>query len=136
MFLLDTNVAFAAVHQAHEHHAIVDRWLNTLREYATSGLTQIGLFRLLIADAPMHGSPLTPSEAHRVVHALTSSERHRFVNCPPISQQYVGQTAGYKAAFDDYLVQTAQTAGYTLVTLDRPLAKRWPACALLLNAEI
>ena len=44
MFLLDTNIAFAAVHQAHEHHSIVE---------------------------------------------------------------YIGKTAGHRAAFDDYLVQTA-----------------------------
>jgi predicted nucleic acid-binding protein len=136
MFLLDTNVAFAAVHQAHEFHEIVDRWLNARTGYATSGLTQIGLFRLLIAEAPMHGFPLSPDEAHRVVDALTSSDRHTFIDCPPISQEYVGRTAGYKAAFDDYLVQTARAAGFTLATLDRALAKRWPENASLVDGEI
>ncbi|HEU4653411.1 MAG TPA: PIN domain-containing protein [Steroidobacteraceae bacterium] len=135
MFLLDTNVAFAAVHRAHEHHLIVDRWLRSQTRFATSGLTQIGLFRLLIAEAPMHRSPLKPEDAHRVVNALTSSDRHTFLGSSPISKEFVGQTAGHRAAFDDYLVQTAHTAGYKLITLDRAIVNRWPTQACLLDSE-
>ena len=133
MFLLDTSVLFAAVYQAHALHEGVSRWLAIGERYATCGLTQIGVFRLLLMDAPMHGCPLVVADAHSVVADFTRTDRHTFLSCPPISPHYVGQTTGNKAAFDDYLVQIARTADCTLVTLDRPLANRWPANTLLLQ---
>jgi predicted nucleic acid-binding protein len=66
MVLLDTNVLFAAVFQAHAHHETVSRWLATAERYATCGLTQIGTFRLLLTAEATNYSPLTPADAHAV----------------------------------------------------------------------
>lgn len=131
MFLLDTNVLFAAICQAHIHHEQVSRWLTAEERYATCGLTQIGAFRLLIMPQAMHDSPLDPVAAHEVLADFSNSERHTFLACPAPSDTFVGQTSGYKAAFDDYLVQIAYQAGYKVATLDRPLANRWPDHTLL-----
>lgn len=133
MFLLDTSVLFAAVYQAHVHHEPVDHWLAGTERYATCGLTQIGVFRLLVMDAAMHGHPLDAADAHGVLADFTSTHRHTFVACPVVSQGFVGQTLGHRAAFDDYLVQIAHAAGCTLVTLDRPLTNRWPVHTLLIQ---
>ena len=133
MFLLDTSVLFAAVYQAHAQHRSVNHWLAATERYATCGLTQIGAFRLLLTDAAMHGCSLDTADAHIVLMDFTSSERHAFLTCPAISSQFVGQTAGHKAAFDDYLVQIAHAAGCKLATLDRPLTNRWPVETLLIQ---
>lgn len=133
MFLLDTNVLFAAIHQAHVHHVSVNHWLAATERYATCGLTQIGTFRLLLMDAPMHGSPLDAADAHAVLAGFTSAERHTFLPCPTLSRGFVGQTSGHKAAFDDYLVQIAHVTGCKLATLDRPLTSRWPEHTLLVS---
>lgn len=62
MFLLDTNVLFAAMNQAHANHEIVDRWLDSIDGYATCGMTQIGVFRLLVMPAAMNGVAARPNE--------------------------------------------------------------------------
>jgi len=131
--LLDTGVVFAAVFQAHVHHGDVNRWLAATRHYATCGLTQIGAFRLLLTDAAMHGAALDPVRAHDVLEDLTDSARHAFLPCPTPSREFVGRTAGHKAAFDDYLVQIAHSAGCKLATLDRSLTLRWPTRTLLIQ---
>lgn len=82
MFLLDTNVLFAAIYQAHIHHGQVSRWLTAEERYATCGLTQIGAFRLLIMPKAMHDSPLDPITAHEVLSDFSNSERHAFLACP------------------------------------------------------
>jgi hypothetical protein len=124
---------FAAVYQAHAHHESVHEWLAATQRFATCGLTQIGVFRLLLMDAPMRGRPLDATEAHDILADFTSTERHTFLASPAISQQFVGQTLGHKAAFDDYLVQIAHIASCKLVTLDRPLTSRWPVQTLLIQ---
>lgn len=133
MFLLDTNVLFAAIYQAHIHHAQVSRWLTAEERYATCGLTQIGAFRLLIMPKAMHDSPLDPITAHEVLSDFSNSERHAFLACPAPSASFVGQTSGHKAAFDDYFVQIASHAGYKVATLDSGLTNRWPAHTLLIG---
>jgi predicted nucleic acid-binding protein len=133
MFLMDTNVLFAALHKVHIHHPSVLRWLVTTDRYATCGMTQIGTFRLLLTSAAMSGNPLQPTLAHEVLADFTSTERHAFIACPPLSDAIVGQTKGHRAAFDDYLVQVADAAGCRLATLDRALTTRWPERALLIS---
>lgn len=131
VFLLDTNVLFAAMVQAHAQHELVDRWLADIQRFATCGLTQIGVFRLLLIDASMHGHPLVPAEAHTVLADFTSDARHTFLGCPELSTAFVGKTSGHKASFDDYLVQIAQGGGCKVATLDRALVSRWSARAIL-----
>ena len=126
MFLLDTNVLFAAMHQAHVHHQSVNHWLKTADRYATCGMTQIGVFRLLIMESAMNGFPLDCVDAHRLIEDFTGFEQHSFVGSPALSKSFVGRTGGTKAAFDDYLVQVASEAGSVVATLDQALSKRWP----------
>jgi predicted nucleic acid-binding protein len=137
MFLLDTNVLFAAVFQAHIHHQPVSRWLAATERYATCGLTQISAFRLLLTPAAMHLCPLVPAEAHAVLADFARSERHTFVpSCPAISPEFAGQTVGPKAAFDDYLVQLAHSANCRLATMDQALTKRWQVHTLLVPRDL
>jgi predicted nucleic acid-binding protein len=136
MFLLDTNVLFAAVFQAHAHHETVSRWLATAERYATCGLTQIGTFRLLLTAEATNYSPLTPADAHAVLTDFARAERHIFPStCPGPSPEFVGQTTGHKAAFDDYLVQIAHAACCKLATLDRALTRRWDRHTVLMQPQ-
>ena len=112
---------------AHEHHEAVSRWLGGVQRFATCGLTQIGVFRLLVMAAPMHGHPLSPGDAHVVLAGFTRDQRHAFLSFGAVSPEFVGRTSGHKAAFDDYLVQIAQLANCRLATMDRPLTSRWSA---------
>ena len=133
IFLLDVSVLFAALHRAHKAHRTVTRWLKTIDQHASCGLTQIGTFRLLLTPAPMDGNPLDPTEAHETISDFTGVRQHQFVACPALSNSMVGKTNGHNAAVDDYLVQIASNAGCRLATLDRALAIRWPERAFLIN---
>ncbi len=133
MPLLDINGAFAAVNQSHQDHERMTRWLDQQRDFATCGLTQIGVFRLLLTEAAMSGHPLEADQAHAVLASLVDDPKHRFVASEPIDPNFVGKTAGQRAAFDDYLVQIAQNATCKLATFDRPLTRRWPKHTLLIH---
>lgn len=133
MYLLDTGVVFAAVHEPHVRHRRVCAWLATATAFSTCGITQIGAFRLLLNEAAMRGAPLGPVSAHQVVADLMRSERHSVLPCPSIDPAYVGRTVGHRAAFDDYLVQISATGQARLVTLDQSLSMRWPNETVLLN---
>lgn len=132
-FLLDVNALFATLVETHIESATVMRWLHTTDRYASCGMTQLGAFRLLIQPAPMRGQPLTRADAHAAIARFTSSQRHVLLPCPALSSAMVGQTAGHKAAVDDYYVQIASEAGCRLATLDRALVTRWPERAFLIN---
>lgn len=132
MFLLDTNVLFAALHQINEHHSAVMRWLDSTEGYASCGLTQISTFRLLMMPITMNGRPLRPAAAHDVLADFTNKSKHTFLKCPSLSRLVVGQTGGHNAAYDDYLVQIANDANCRLATLGA-LASRWPERTFLIN---
>jgi predicted nucleic acid-binding protein len=133
MFLLDVNALFAALNELHTDHLKVTRWLLTTERYASCGMTQIGVFRLLIMPSTMCDSPLKPSDAHRAIARFAGSKHHAFIPCPALSSTDVGRTRGHKAAFDDYLVQIANDAGHTFATLDRALTARWPERTFLIT---
>lgn len=133
MFLLDVNALFATLAETHIASPSVMRWLQATERYASCGVTQLGAFRLLIQPAPMRGRPLTPADAHAAIIRFTSNARHVFVPCPALSSSIVGQTAGHKAAADDYYVQIASDSGCRLATLDRALAARWPERTFLIS---
>jgi predicted nucleic acid-binding protein len=133
VFLLDTGVVFAAVFQAHQSHEAVSAWLKKVDHFATCGMTQIGAFRLLLHDGAMHGSPLSPLDAHTILEDLISDKRHALLSCPAISRDFVGQTNGHRACFDDYLVQIARSSRCQLATLDKALATRWTSDAFLVT---
>lgn len=133
MFLLDTNVLFAALYNISDHHPTVTRWLTSTERYASCGWTQISTFRLLLMPNTMHGRPLKPAAAHNVLAEFTGTSKHTFVMCLPLSRTIVGQTRGHNASVDDYLVQIASDAGCKLATLDRALATRWPERTFLIN---
>jgi hypothetical protein len=109
------------------------KWLETIDQHASCGLTQIGTFRLLLTPAPMHGKPLKPAAAHESMARFTNRRQHKFVPCPALSNSIVGKTNGHNAAVDDYLVQIAGGAGCRLATLDRALAVRWPEHTFLIH---
>jgi predicted nucleic acid-binding protein len=132
MFLLDTGVLFAAVFEAHQSHEPVSAWLKNVDRFSTCGMTQIGAFRLLLNDAAMDGGPLDPSDAHAVLEGFVNDPRHVLLSCPPISRDFVGQTSGHRACFDDYLVQIARAGECRLATLDKPLATRWKSGTFLI----
>jgi predicted nucleic acid-binding protein len=133
MFLLDVNALFAILAKTHIASAAVKRWLQTTDRFASCGMTQLGAFRLLLQTSPMHGQPLTRADAHAALARFTCHRRHVFLPCPALSSSIVGQTAGHKAAVDDYYVQVASDAGCRLATLDRALATRWPERTFLIN---
>jgi predicted nucleic acid-binding protein len=134
VLLIDTNIFFAAVFKAHSRHTPVIRWLESIDQFSTCGLTQIGVFRLLLNDAAMHGRPLAPPDAHAVIADFVADSRHAFLASGPVSKQFVGQTSGSKAAFDDYLIQVAAQSNCKLATSDKAVVNRWPEHSTLAPA--
>ena len=133
MFLLDVNALFAVLNKTHGAHRSVMKWLDSIDQHASCGLTQISTFRLLLTPASMRGKPLKPAAAHESIARFTGLRHHKFVACPALSSSMVGRTNGHNAAVDDYLVQIAGNAGCRLATLDRALATRWPERTVLVN---
>ena len=136
MLLIDTNIFFAGVFTAHARHKPVTQWLRSVDEFATCGLTQIGVFRLLLTDAAMHSRPLAPADAHAVIADFLADARHTFLAIGPISESFVGRTIGSKAAFDDYLIQIAAQSNCRLATSDKAIVSRWPEHSMLAPAGL
>jgi hypothetical protein len=61
-------------------------------------MTQIGAFRLLLHDGAMHGSPLSPPDAHAVLVDLISDKRHVLLSCPTLSREFVARQADIELA--------------------------------------
>jgi toxin-antitoxin system PIN domain toxin len=123
----DINVWVALTHGGHVHHPVAHHWFDSLPadvRFCFCRLTQLGLLRLLTAEAVMGDEVMNQSEAWAVYDRWISDDRVRLLEEPfGFEHRFRARTrlrhAATKAWADAYLAAFAETSQLTLVTFDR-----------------
>ena len=123
----DINVWVALTHGRHVHHQVARDWFESLEgneRFCFCRFTQLGLLRLLTAEAVMGDEVLHQVEAWSVYDRWLGDDRVQFIDEPPgIELRFRARTrsrqAATKAWADAYLAAFAEASQVTLVTFDR-----------------
>lgn len=126
-FLLDANLLMALLWENHEHLQIARRWIQSVANFATCPVSQLGFAR--VSSHPLLGYGMTPDQAFGVLRRLLAEPRHRFVPADLSCEDRVVRTdlmSGPNQITDRYLVGLARQHKLTLATFDEPLlTSRW-----------
>jgi toxin-antitoxin system PIN domain toxin len=123
----DINVWVALTHGSHVHHFVASDWFASLRidvRFGFCRFTQLGLLRLLTAEAVMGDEVLSQVEAWDVYDRWLTDDRVTLLEEPPgLERRFRTLTkrrqASPKAWADAYLAAFAEASQVTLVTFDR-----------------
>jgi toxin-antitoxin system PIN domain toxin len=123
----DINVWVALSHAGHVHHLVARDWFDSLEpdvRFCFNRFTQLGLLRLLTAEAVMGDEVLDQPEAWAVYDEWQEDDRVGFLEEPVgLERRFRTLTrlkqAAPKAWADAYLAAFAETSQLTLVTFDR-----------------
>jgi len=123
----DINVWVALSHGAHVHHAVANDWFESLEgdvRFCFCRITQLGLLRLLTAEAAMGSDVQSQSEAWAVYDTWLRNGRAQMIEEPPgLELRFRGHTRSRQASpktwGDAYLAAFAEASQITLVTFDR-----------------
>jgi len=127
------NVWLALSYERHVHHAAAKAWFEGLDENARvcfCRFTQVGLLRLLTADAVMgRNEVLSQAEAWRVYDRWSEDDRILFVEEPstiepPFRSLSQSKRPEPKDWADSYLIAFAAVAGLRLATFDKALREK------------
>jgi len=121
-WLLDVNLILASRWTTHPEHSAVNAWLNTVDEFHTCAITELGFVRISLSVA-YQASWEEVQETLRVLHERPS---YRFL------VDDVDGTASPETNSNDttdaHLVTLARRHSFKLATLDASLiAKHWAA---------
>jgi toxin-antitoxin system PIN domain toxin len=122
--LLDVNLLMALLWENHEHHAQARLWFKNVSTFATCPVVQLGFAR--VSSHPLLGYGLTPELAFGVLRQFIADPRHEFIPDNLSCTDRVVRTelmTGANQITDRYLVALARQHGFSLATLDAPLAK-------------
>lgn len=135
--LLDIGVWLAAIWSGHMRHPQVAEWFNKQRgDLRLCRVTQMGVLRLLSNPAVLGQDAVSRAQAWRIIDQLRADDRIRWTGEPvQLEQAWRAISArddnSHKLWTDDYLAAFAQTAGVTLVTLDKGFERRYPSVTVL-----
>ena len=137
---LDANVWVALNYGQHKHHEIANRWYMGLpleARLAFCRQTQLGLFRILTTAAVMGTDILTQRDCWQIYDRWRATGQVVWAEEPvtleaPLRTRTYGAAASPKLWMDAYLAAFAETAGLTLVTLDKELAGKAKGAMLLI----
>ena len=123
----DINVWVALSHAGHVHHLVARDWFDSLEpdvRFCFNRFTQLGLLRLLTAEAVMGDEVLDQPEAWAAYDRWQEDDRVAFLEEPVgLEPRFRTLTrlkqAGPKAWADAYLAAFAESSQLTLVTFDR-----------------
>jgi len=135
----DINVWVALTYEGHAHHANAAEWFAMLSRDATfvfCRFTQLGLLRLLTAEAVMSDEVLTQPQAWAAYDRWLKEPRVELVEEPAeIETRFRALTRLRQPATkdwaDSYLAAFAAVGQLTLVTFDRGLRAKVKAAILL-----
>jgi hypothetical protein len=122
--LLDVNLLMALLWENHEHHTQARLWFKNVSTFATCPVVQLGFAR--VSSHPLLGYGLTPELAFGVLRQFIADPRHEFIPDDLSCNDRVVRTelmTGANQITDRYLVALARQHGFSLATLDQPLAK-------------
>lgn len=128
----DINVWVALSHAGHVHHDVASDWYASLKpdvRFYFCRFTQLGLLRLLTAEAVMGEDAMKQTEAWAVYDRWMQDGRVELLEEPSgIERRFRALTrfrsASPKAWADAYLAAFAETSQLTLVTFDRAFRGR------------
>jgi toxin-antitoxin system PIN domain toxin len=124
MRLLDVKLLMALLWENHEHHIQARSWFRGVSAFATCPVVQLGFARG--SSHPLLGYGLTPELAFGVLRQFVADPRHEFIPDDLSCTDRVVRTelmTGANQITDRYLVALARQHGFSLATLDQPLAK-------------
>ncbi len=121
--LLDVNLLLACAWSSHPHHARANRWLNSLKGFATAPVTQMGFLRVSMSVA--YGASF--ADARTALNAILQLHAHRFVtDAVPVAS--LPSISNGRDVTDAHLLRLAASHGLKLATLDGSLCKKaWAA---------
>jgi toxin-antitoxin system PIN domain toxin len=122
--LLDVNLLMALLWENHEHHTRSRSWFKGVSGFATCPVVQLGFAR--VSSHPLLGYGLTPELAFGVLRQFIADPRHQFISDDLSCADRVVRTelmAGANQITDRNLVALARQHGFSLATLDQPLAR-------------
>ena len=119
-WLLDVNLVLASRWTTHAQHASVKAWLDSVEEFHTCSITELGFVRISLSVA--YNS--TWNEVQESLGALHARVGHRFL-ADDVDGTSAPQT-GSKDTTDAHLVSLSRRHGLKLATLDASLVtKPW-----------
>jgi uncharacterized protein len=135
----DINVWIALTYEGHAHHSNAAAWFATLSEDATLAFcrfTQLGLLRLLTAEAVMSDEVMTQPQAWVAYDQWLQDPRVELVEEPAEIEIRVRaltrlRQPATKDWADSYLAAFATVGQLTLVTFDRGLRAKVKSAILL-----
>ncbi len=126
--LLDINLLLACAWSSHGQHARANRWLNSVRAFATAPLTQMGFLRVSMS-AP-YGA--TFADARTALCGIVRLKSHHFVTDATEADSLPSLSLG-KDVTDAHLVRLAVAHRLKLATLDKSLCQQPWAVAIAEN---
>lgn len=117
--LLDVNLLLACAWSVHADHARANRWINSVAEFSTAPVTQMGFLRVSLS--PAFGASF--DDARTALDGLLQLASHRFLVDAITAGALPPLTSG-KDVTDAHLVQLAASRGLKLATLDGSLCKK------------
>jgi predicted nucleic acid-binding protein len=127
-YLLDTNVVFGALTEAHPHHRACRQWVQAHRKdgLGTCAEVRLAYLRLSMNPEVMRQAPLTASQAWEVLELFVNGAAPGFAASPLPRPEYITHAQRHRDVQDFYLVQIAAEARCKLATNDSRLRKQWP----------
>jgi uncharacterized protein len=124
----DINVWLALTYEAHSHHITARNWLNGADHVRLFFCrhTQLGLLRLLSAEAVMGEDAMNQADAWKAYDRWLEDDRVEFIEEPPdLEPIFRGMSQLQRPApkdwADSYLAAFAIASQLTVVTFDRVL---------------
>ena len=114
--LLDVNVLVACAWQSHVDHGRANRWLEQVRSFATTAVTEMGFLR--VSMSPAFGATFT--DAMEALQAIVGMRGHRFLRDDTRARSLPAVTSS-KDITDVHLVRLATRHRLKLATLDAGL---------------
>jgi uncharacterized protein len=117
--LLDVNVLLACAWASHADHARANRWLNSVPQFATASVTQMGFLR--VSMSPAYGASFADAKA--ALNAILKLNSHSFL--PDATRvDSLPAVSSAKDVTDAHLVRLAVAHGLRLATLDDHLCRK------------
>jgi len=126
--LLDVNLLLACAWSGHADHVRANRWLNSVTEFSTAPVTQMGFLRVSMSAA--YGASF--ADAQTALQAILKLKSHRFVT-DAVSAASLPALSSGKDVTDGHFVRLAASHGLKLGTLDGTLCKKAWAAGLAEN---
>jgi uncharacterized protein len=135
----DINVWIALTYEGHVHHTVAANWFIGLRQDSRlffCRITQLGLLRLLTAEAVMGTEVMNQRQAWQAYDAWLQDDRIAFLEeSPGLERVFRSWSRLSRPApkdwADSYLCSFAASSDLSLVTFDRALSRRAENSVLL-----